>query len=144
VSSFTFTGFEPIVLFSFTGYTSNWAEMVPHNFTIFIKYMYFGTILIAAPDVFRVSWSSPVWLRWRSFVGEKDGAPLALLASLLLMSVAYWLRRGRCRSSHWSLVSCMCICMLQRLVIQDSRSDRRQTFSAKASEMVVNKLLFHL
>jgi len=130
VSSFTFTGFEPIVLFSFTGYTSNWAEMVPHNFTIFIKYMYFGTILIAAPDVFRVSWSSPVWLRWRSFVGEKDGAPLALLASLLLMSVAYWLRRGRCRSS--------------RLVIQDSRSDRRQTFSAKASEMVVNKLLFHL
>jgi len=81
--------------------------------------MYIIIIFIAEPDVFLVSWSSSVWLRWRSFVGERNGVPLALLASLLLMSVAYWLRRGRSRSSQWSLVSCMCICILQRLVVTD-------------------------
>jgi len=37
-------------------------------------YKYIRIILIVAPDVFRVSWSSPVWLRWHSFVGERDGA----------------------------------------------------------------------
>jgi len=52
----TFTGFLPIVLYSFTGYTSNRAEKVPLNFTICITYMNIIIILITASNVFRVSY----------------------------------------------------------------------------------------
>lgn len=73
------------------------------------------------------------WLLWGSFEGESGGLPLSLLICCWCPG-AYWLRRGRCRSSHWSSASCMRNSMPQTRDVHGSRSGKLLVVSTVAWE----------